>query len=62
MARMITEVVAEARKAGISPTVMSREIVNRTIGDVNVRLITEKIGGVDANEVCYRKVLTASLP
>ena len=22
----------------------------------------EKIGGVDANEVCYRKVLTASLP
>ena len=51
MARMITEVVAEARKAGISPAVMERELVNRTIGDVNVRLITEHIGGVDYSTI-----------
>jgi aspartate/methionine/tyrosine aminotransferase len=51
MARMMSDVVAEARKAGISPAVMSRELVNRTIGDVNVRLITEKIGGVDYSTI-----------
>lgn len=47
MARMVNETVTEARKAGISPEVLAREVVNRTIGDVNVRMITEKVGGVD---------------
>ncbi|HET9494314.1 MAG TPA: pyridoxal phosphate-dependent aminotransferase [Chloroflexia bacterium] len=51
MARMMAEVVSEARKAGISPAIVSRELVNRTIGDVNVRLITEKIGGVDYSTI-----------
>ncbi|MEO8285894.1 MAG: pyridoxal phosphate-dependent aminotransferase [Chloroflexota bacterium] len=47
MARMMNEVQAEARKLGISRQILARELVNRTIGDVNVRSITEKIGGVD---------------
>lgn len=51
MARMMNEVQTVARKAGISPEVLRRELVNRTIGDVNVRLITEKIGGVDYSTI-----------
>src|SRR6476660_9551528 len=51
MARMMNEVHAAARKAGISPEVMRHELVNRTIGDVNVRMITEKIGGVDYSTI-----------
>jgi aspartate/methionine/tyrosine aminotransferase len=51
MARMMTEVVAEARKAGISPEILRRELSNRTIGDVNVRMITENIGGVDYSTI-----------
>ena len=51
MARMVNEVQSAARKAGISPQVMAREVVNRTIGDVNVRMITEKIGGVDYSTI-----------
>lgn len=47
MARMVKEIQNQALKAGVSPEVLAREVVNRTIGDVNVRLITEKIGGVD---------------
>lgn len=47
MARMVAEVQAEARKRGVSKQVLDREVVNRTIGDVNVRWITEKIDGVD---------------
>jgi hypothetical protein len=51
MARMMTEVTAEARRAGISPEVLSRELSNRTIGDVNVRMITENIDGVDYSTI-----------
>ena len=51
MARMMNEVTAEARKAGISEEVLSRELANRTIGDVNVRMITERIGGVDYSTI-----------
>ena len=51
MARMMNDVQAAARKAGISPDVLARELVNRTIGDVNVRMITEKIGGVDYSTI-----------
>src|SRR5438128_979974 len=47
MARMVKDVQIAALKAGVSPQVLAREVVNRTIGDVNVRWITEKIGGVD---------------
>jgi aspartate/methionine/tyrosine aminotransferase len=51
MARMVREVEAEARKAGVSEEVLAREVVNRTIGDVNVRWITEKIDGVDYSTI-----------
>ncbi len=47
MARMVRDVQDEALKRGVSKQVLDREVVNRTIGDVNVRWITEKIGGVD---------------
>src|SRR5687768_3543230 len=51
MARMVREVEASALKAGISRQVIDREIVNRSIGDVNVRLITEQIDGVDYSAI-----------
>ncbi len=51
MARMMNEVQATARKAGISPEVLKHELVNRTIGDVNVRMITENIGGLDYSTI-----------
>ncbi len=47
MARMVAEAQSAMRKAGISPEIIKREVVNRSIGDVNVRMITEKIDGVD---------------
>src|SRR3954469_17319103 len=40
MARMMNDVQTKARKAGISPDILRHELVNRTIGDVNVRMIT----------------------
>jgi aspartate/methionine/tyrosine aminotransferase len=51
MARMVAEAQSNARKAGISPEIIAREIINRTIGDVNVRTITEKIDGVDYSTI-----------
>lgn len=51
MARMVKEVEAEALKAGVSPQVVAKEVVNRTIGDVNVRMITERIDGVDYSTI-----------
>lgn len=51
MARMVRDVQSEALKAGVSKEVLHREVVNRTIGDVNVRWITEKIGGVDYSTI-----------
>jgi aspartate/methionine/tyrosine aminotransferase len=51
MARMMNEVIAEARGLGISEEVLRRELANRTIGDVNVRMITERIGGVDYSTI-----------
>ncbi len=41
MARLVNELEERCRKLHISPEVMRSEITNRTIGDVNVRLITE---------------------
>ncbi len=51
MARMVNEVAAEARRRGIPAPVIASEVVNRTIGDVNVRLITEVTGGVDYSTI-----------
>lgn len=41
MARIVAELDRECRKLNISEEVMRTEIVNRTIGDVNLRLVTE---------------------
>src|SRR5438105_8742540 len=41
MARIVAELERECRKLHISEEVMQTEIVNRTIGDVNLRLVTE---------------------
>jgi aspartate/methionine/tyrosine aminotransferase len=48
---MVRETQDAARSAGITERIISREVVNRTIGDVNVRLITENIGGVDYSTI-----------
>ncbi len=41
MARIVAELERECRRLHISEEVMRTEIVNRTIGDVNLRLVTE---------------------
>ncbi|QBD80351.1 pyridoxal phosphate-dependent aminotransferase [Ktedonosporobacter rubrisoli] len=41
MARIVAELEQECRKRNIAPEVQRTEIVNRTIGDVNLRLVTE---------------------
>lgn len=41
MARMVAELEKECREHGISEEVMQAEIVNRTIGDVDLRRVTE---------------------
>ncbi len=41
MARMVAELQKQCREFNIAEEVIQEEIVNRTIGDVNVRLITE---------------------
>jgi aspartate/methionine/tyrosine aminotransferase len=51
MARMVNEIVAEARAAGVPDAVIQATVVNRTIGDVNVRLISEVTGGVDYSTI-----------
>lgn len=51
MARMVNEVLAEARQAGIPDAVVARMVVNRTIGDVDVRRITETVAGVDYSTI-----------
>jgi len=44
MARIVSELEQECRKCNIEEEVIRSEIVNRTIGDVNLRLITEYEG------------------
>jgi aspartate/methionine/tyrosine aminotransferase len=51
MARLVKEVQDQALKAGVSPQVLEREVVNATIGDVNVRHITEKVNGIDFSTI-----------
>ena len=41
MARMVTELQRQCRELDIAEEIMQAEIVNRTIGDVNLRLVTE---------------------
>ncbi len=41
MARLVNELESRCRELGVSSEVIRSEITNRTIGDVNVRLITE---------------------
>ncbi len=42
MARIVTELEKECREQGIPEDIIKSEIVNRTIGDINLRLITER--------------------
>src|SRR5205807_526067 len=44
MARIVSELEQECRKRNIEEEVIRSEIVNRTIGDVNLRLVTEYEG------------------
>lgn len=44
MARMVAELERQCRAFNITDEVMQTEIVNRTIGDVNLRLVTECVG------------------
>lgn len=41
MARLVNELERRCRELHIAPDIMQSEIMNRTIGDVNLRLITE---------------------
>jgi aspartate/methionine/tyrosine aminotransferase len=41
MARLVNELESVCRERHIAPEIIRSEIVNRTIGDINVRLITE---------------------
>src|SRR5438105_14860104 len=45
MARMVAELERRCRELDISEEVMESEIVNRTIGDVDLRRVTECEGG-----------------
>jgi aspartate/methionine/tyrosine aminotransferase len=47
MARMVTELEAQGRDLGIPRAVMSEGIVNRTIGDVDVRRISARDDGAE---------------
>src|SRR5713226_3733234 len=44
MARMVAELERQCREFNIADEVMQTEIVNRTIGDINLRLVTECVG------------------
>src|SRR5436309_5549591 len=44
MARMVAELEHQCREFNIADEVMQTEIVNRTIGDINLRLATERVG------------------
>ncbi len=41
MARLVAELEQECRKHNITEEIIQSEIVNRTIGDINLRLVTE---------------------
>src|SRR6266550_1089586 len=41
MARMAAELERQCQEQGIAPEIVQSELVNRTIGDINLRLVTE---------------------
>ncbi len=45
MARMVNDLVAECRESGIPEDIINQEIVNRTIGDIDVRRISANDDG-----------------
>jgi aspartate/methionine/tyrosine aminotransferase len=45
MARMVNDLVAECRDRGIPESIINQEIVNRTIGDIDVRRISAEDDG-----------------
>jgi aspartate/methionine/tyrosine aminotransferase len=47
MARMVVELRQACRERGIPETIIAEEIVNRTIGDVDLRAVTEHDGETD---------------
>src|SRR3954468_5583498 len=51
MARMVNEVRDKATRLGVPAAVLAAGLVNRTIGDVNVRMISEVIDGVDYSAI-----------
>jgi aspartate/methionine/tyrosine aminotransferase len=51
MARMVNQVLEEAHKAEIPQALLDRLVINRTIGDVDVRRITEVVDGVDYSTI-----------
>jgi len=53
MARVVAELEQECHKRHIAPEIMRSEIVNRTIGDVNLRLVVE-CEGEDGGPGDYR--------
>jgi aspartate/methionine/tyrosine aminotransferase len=53
MARIVTELAAECRRRGITKEIITAEIVNRTIGDIDLRGIVE-CEGVPGGEQDYR--------
>ena len=48
---MVNEVIADARRRACRTRDRRAKCVNRTIGDVNVRQITEVINGVDYSTI-----------
>jgi aspartate/methionine/tyrosine aminotransferase len=46
MARMVADLEAKCRELGIPAAVMETEVVNRTIGDVDVRRISARLDGL----------------
>jgi aspartate/methionine/tyrosine aminotransferase len=64
MARLVAELEQECRQRGIAEEIIRSEIVNRTIGDVNLRLVTEcegEAGGLDDYR-CLADELGIALP
>ncbi|HMA37647.1 MAG TPA: pyridoxal phosphate-dependent aminotransferase [Chloroflexia bacterium] len=51
MARMVDEVIVEARGLGLPDAAIQAAVINRSIGDVNVRQISEVYGGVDYSTI-----------
>lgn len=60
MARMVQAVEAECRRRGLPEAAIRAGVVNRSIGDVNLRLVTERDGQYDYRELA--DLLGVALP